>query len=71
VTGDCRRLHNVGLYELCSSPRIIRVIKPRRRWARHVTRTGERRGACIFWWLNLRERDNFEDLGIDGIAMLE
>ena len=37
-----RRLHNEELYDLCSSPNIIRVIKSRRmRWARHVARMGE------------------------------
>jgi hypothetical protein len=41
VTGN---LHNQGLYDLYSSPNIIRIIKSRRiKWAGHVARMGEKR----------------------------
>jgi hypothetical protein len=42
VTGECRKLHNVELHNMYSSPDIIRQNKSMRvRWARHVARMGE------------------------------
>jgi hypothetical protein len=44
VTGEGRKLHNEELYNLYSSPDIIRQIKSRRMsWAGHVVRRGEER----------------------------
>jgi hypothetical protein len=46
VTGGWRKLHNEELHGLYSSPSIVRVIKARRmRWAGHVARMPEVRGA--------------------------
>jgi hypothetical protein len=46
ATGEWRRLHNEELNDLYSSPNIIRAIKLRRmRWAGHVARLGDKRGA--------------------------
>jgi hypothetical protein len=46
VTGKWGRLHNEELNDLYSSSNIIQVIKSRRmRWAGHVARMGEGRGA--------------------------
>jgi len=46
VTGEWGRLHNEELNDLYSSSNIVRVITSRRmRWAGHVARIGEERGA--------------------------
>jgi hypothetical protein len=67
VTGEWRKLRNEELHDLYSSSNIFRVIKSRKmRLAGHVARIGEGRGVTGFWWGNLRERDQWEDQGIDG-----
>jgi hypothetical protein len=46
MTGDWKKLHNEDLHGLYSLPSIVRLIKARRmRWAGHVARMGEVRGA--------------------------
>jgi hypothetical protein len=48
VTGGWRKLHNEELRDLYFAPRIIRIIKSRRRrWAGHVPWMGEKRNAYI------------------------
>ena len=50
VTGEWRRLHNEQLNDLYCSPNIVRVMKSRRmRWAGHVARMDEERGAYRVW----------------------
>jgi hypothetical protein len=50
VTGEWRKLHNEELNDLYCSPNIVRVIKSgRMKWAGHVARMGEKRGA--YWVL--------------------
>jgi hypothetical protein len=45
VTREWRRLHSEELNDLYSSPSIVRVIKSRMRWTRHVARMGDRKCA--------------------------
>jgi len=51
VIGEWRRLHNEELYDLYSSSRnILRlIILGRIRWARHVARMDDMRGAYRVW----------------------
>ena len=71
VMGEWRRLHNEELNGLYSSFNIVRVIKSRRMiWAGHVARMGEEGGCIGSCWENRRERDHWEDLGVDGWIIL-
>jgi hypothetical protein len=60
---------NEELYDLYSSPNIIRVIKSRRtRWTGHVARM-KMRTEC--WCGDLRKRYHFEDLGLGEEIILK
>jgi hypothetical protein len=67
VTGEWRKVHNEGLNDLYSSPHIIQIIKSKRmRWAGHMARFEQRRGAYRVWVGRSKGKDHLEDLGIDG-----
>jgi hypothetical protein len=60
LTREWRKLHNEELNVLYSSPIIVR--------AGHVARVVD---TCRFWWGNLREREHWEDPGIDVRIVLK
>jgi hypothetical protein len=62
-----RGMHGDEVRDLYSSPTIIRVVKSRgMRLVGHVARIVGGELYTAFWWGNLRERDRFEDYGLDG-----
>jgi hypothetical protein len=69
-TTGWRRLHCEDLYDL-HSPNIIRVNKPRKRWAGRVARMGEMRSAYRILVGSREGRNHLEDSGIDGKIVLK
>jgi hypothetical protein len=71
VTGERGKLQNEELNDLYCSPNIFRVIKSRRmRLARHVALLARGEVYTGFWCRNLREREHWGDLGVDGRIIL-
>jgi hypothetical protein len=67
VTGGWRKLHNVELRDLYSSPSIIRIIKYRRmRWVEHVARMEKKMNAYRLLVGKSDERDCQKDQDIGG-----
>jgi hypothetical protein len=72
VTGEWRRLHKEELSDLYSLPNIVRVIKWRRmRWAGHVARRGEGRGAYRILVGRPEGRRTLGRPGVDGKIVLK
>jgi len=67
----CRRYHNKDFHDLYSSPNTIREIKSRgMRWAGHVAGMGKVKVRMVLWLGDLTERNNMEDLDVDGKNVL-
>jgi hypothetical protein len=72
VTGEWRKLHDLGLSNLYSFPNIVRVVKSGRMgWAGHVARMGRGELCTGFWWGNLRERDPWGEPNVDKSVILK
>jgi hypothetical protein len=66
VVGDWRRLHNEELHNLFAAPYIIRVMK-----SRTVIWVCMGEMCTKFQLEDLKERDDSEDIGLDGRIILE
>ena len=64
--------NNKELYDLCSLPNIVWVMKSRTLlWSGYVVHMGAGEVHTGFWWGDLVNRDYVKDLGVDGKIMLK
>jgi hypothetical protein len=72
VTVGSRKLHNVELHNLYSSPSIIRIIKSRRmRWEGHVARLGEKSNTYGILVGNPEGKRPLENQDVGGWTILK
>jgi hypothetical protein len=72
VEGGWRRLRNEEFRKFYALLSIIRVRQSRRmRWTGHVACIGELRMHTVFWLENLKRKDHWEDLSMDGKIISE
>jgi len=70
VTEEWRKRHNDNINDLYSLPNVVRLIKSRMRWARHVACIRRREAYTGYWWGSLMVRDHLEDPGVDRRIIL-
>jgi branched-subunit amino acid aminotransferase/4-amino-4-deoxychorismate lyase len=71
IIGGWRKPHNEELYNLYTSPNIIRMVRSRRmRWKGHVARM-KRSAHRILARKPEKNRDHYEDIGVDERIILK
>ena len=71
ITREWRKVHNEGLNDLYSTPKIVLVIKARKmRWAWHVVRMGEKGGVYRVLVGKPEGKSHLGDTGVDGRIIL-
>jgi hypothetical protein len=66
VTGEWRKLHSEELYNLYSSPDIIRQVKANQVGGACGTHGRGEKKCTRFWWESPKEREHLEDQGVGG-----
>jgi hypothetical protein len=63
ATGGWKKFHNKELYNLYSSPIIIKMTKSTRmRWTGHAARMDRRKMHAEYWWDSQKEGDDYKEV---------